>query len=177
MKTSKIPTQLAKNASKLHKRVGRLLTSEDSPYKFYEIRQEYRVSDVNVVYKSNREKFDWAILGLNVVIEIHGQQHYKAIRFGGIDIEKAIENFKRRQILDAQKQQAAEEAGWAYVVVKYDETNIDIGVLTDKIARALEAVSEDIEKPFKQKQKIPTRGEYKWPTKKIPSRKFNSKKN
>ena len=177
MKRSKIPAQLAKNASKLHKRVGELLTSEDSPYRFYEIRQEYRVSDVNPTYKSNREKFDWVILNLKVVIEIHGEQHHKAVTFGGISPEEAPDNFKRRIELDQQKQEAAQKAGWGYVVVSYKEKNISIDELIDKIIEAAESASEDIPKLSKPyKAKIPTREKYNWPKKKIPSRPFRSKK-
>jgi very-short-patch-repair endonuclease len=176
MKRSKIPAQLAKNASKLHKRVGELLVSEDSPYKNYEIRQEYRVSDVNPDYASNREKFDWVILNLKVVIEIHGEQHYAPVCFGGMDPEQAAENFRRRKQLDTQKQEAAEKALWAYVIVSYKEKDIDIEELHNKITEALRDVPRGQYIQKKQKVKIPTRKEYKWPTRKIPSRKFNSNK-
>lgn len=175
MKTSKLPTDLAKNASKLHKRVGELLVAENSPYRFYEIRQEYMVSKVNPEYPSNREKFDWAIIGLNVVIETMGEQHYKPIKFGGISIEEAYRNLKRRIILDNNKQLAAKMAGWAYVVVSYKEKNIDISVLSEKISKAIDIVVEDINKPEKShKQKIPTRKNYTWPTRKIQNRKFET---
>ena len=177
MKRSRLPAHLAKNASKLHKHVGELLTSEDSPYKFYEVRQEYRVSEVNPTYKSNREKFDWAILNLKIVIEIHGEQHYRAVTFGGISPEEAADNFKRRVELDQKKQKAAEDAGWGYVVVSYREQKITLEELTDKITEAVEAISDDTPKIIKPyKAKIPTRKNYNWPTRKIPSRPFRRKK-
>jgi hypothetical protein len=177
MKRSKLPVDLAKNASKLHKRVGELLVSEDSLYKFYEIRQEYMVSKVNSKYSSNRERFDWVILGLNIVIEIMGEFHEKAIKIGGISIEEAHRNLKRRQKLDQDKKEAAEAAGWTYVVVNYREKNIDLETLDKKIAKAIGSISEIAQKPTKSyKQKIPIKKNHTWPNKKIPNKPFEGNK-
>lgn len=133
MKTSKTPDKLAKNASKLHKRIGELLTNCEM-FKNYEIRQEYRVSAVNPDFNSNKEKFDWAILGANIVIECHGKQHYQKTRFGGTkDDEKTTREFIKLKDRDEKKKQAAEEAGWAYVVVSYQEENITEEELLEKI--------------------------------------------
>jgi len=178
---TKSPQQLAKNASKLRKRVGKLISCKESPYSGYEIRQEYSVSKVNLDYKSNREKFDWVILGLKVVIEVHGEQHYGPVCFGGVDIEKAKRVFLQRLRLDEQKQTAAEEAKWAYVVVKYTEKNITIEKPIDKISDALEEIEEGIYQDNKLKSKIQSRGfqkhegEYQWPKRKIQSRPFPKK--
>ena len=122
MKRSKIPQNLAKNASKQHKLVGELLTSDESPYKGFDIRQEYRVSKVNPNFKSNREKFDWVILKLNVVIEVHGLQHFKPVCFGGIDLSEADCRFRKQVRIDEQKKTAADEAGWTYIVFKHNES-------------------------------------------------------
>jgi hypothetical protein len=94
MKTSKIPTNLAKNASQLHKHIGELLVQL---YPGYQIRQEYCVSKVNPEFISGREKFDWVIVKLNVVIEVHGEQHYLPVCFGGISEEKAIKEFREKK--------------------------------------------------------------------------------
>jgi hypothetical protein len=177
MKSSKTPLQLAKNASKLHKHIGLLLVEL---FPSYEVRQEYPVSKVNIGYKSNREKFDWVVVGLNIVIEVHGEQHYKPVCFGGITGEQAKRNFVKRQQVDWEKQEAAQKAGWAYVVVKYNEKNITADKLSDKCVMAI-ADSQPAEeiKRVKPKAKIQSRGfnnnneKSKWPTKKIPSRKFN----
>lgn len=179
MKKTKTPIQIAENASKLHRYIGKLLTSKASPFKHYEIRQEYHVSMINPDYHSNREKFDWAILGLNVVIEIHGEQHFRPVCFGGITKNEAKYNFLRRLYLDIQKQEAAERALWAYVVVKHDEKNITLEKLVAKIQSALERVPEGIYKQKKPKTKIqsrslPKRKNRKWPTRKIKSRSFSS---
>ena len=52
MKRSKLPQQLAKNASKLHIHTGNLLVQL---FPGYEIRQEYPVNKVNCGFNSGRE--------------------------------------------------------------------------------------------------------------------------
>lgn len=183
MKRAKTPLQLAKNASKLHRHVGQLLVEL---FPAYEVRQEYPVSKVNLSYKSNREKFDWVVLGLNIVIEVHGEQHFRPVCFGGITLDQAKKNFVKRQEVDWEKQEAAQKAGWAYVMVKYDEKKIEVEELSSRISEAIQesTPAEEIV-PAKPKAKIQGRGfgqqkssfqkpkdGYKWPTKKIPSKKF-----
>lgn len=176
MKRSKLPTQLAKNASKLHKHIGELLTGENSLFANYELRQEYHVSKVNPDHSSNREKFDWAILGLDVVIEVHGEQHYRPVCFGGATEDEAERNFRRRLELDEEKKLAAEEACWGYVVVKYNEKDITIQELTQRILDACSNKNSGIHRPKKKKVKIPQRGNQSWPKKKLQSRGFGQKK-
>jgi hypothetical protein len=160
MKKTKLPGELAENASRLHRYIGELLTSEESNFKNFEIRQEYRVSLVNPEFKSNREKFDWVILGLNVVIEVHGKQHQAPVCFGGITKDVAEINFINRLKLDELKMKTAEVAGWAYVVVWYYEHEITLEELTQRIFKALMKTNKT-----------------KWPkSKKIQGRKFNGEK-
>ena len=179
MKTSKRPSQLAKNASGLHKHVGSLLTSMKS-LKGFEIRQEYPVKKVNPEFKSGREKFDWVILGARIVVECHGEQHYKPVCFGGIDKEQAKKNLISVQARDEEKQAAAHDAGWTYVVVRYDEENITEEMLYDKIKTSLACDIVNRSLGFLTKiaetQKIEKKkGKTKWPSKKIPSRPFSKK--
>lgn len=174
MKRSKIPTQTARNASKLHKRIGELLL--DSQFANYELRQEYNVSKVNPDYSSNREKFDWAILSLNVVIEVHGEQHYRPVCFGGMTQDQAEKNFRHRQELDEEKKLAAEEACWGYVIVKYTEKDITLDELASRIRQAIENSKEGVYEQSKQRVKIPQKKSYSWPKRKLQSRGFQKKK-
>lgn len=178
MKRAKLPQQLAKNASKLHRHVGNLLTEL---FPGYEVRQEYPVNKVNPSFNSGREKFDWIVLGLNIVVEIHGEQHYRPVCFGGVTLEQAKKNFRKRQDVDWEKQEAAQKAGWAYLVIKYDETKITAEKLSSRISEAISnsQPAEEIA-PAKPKAKIQNQSNwqkpkdgYKWPTRKIPSRKFS----
>ncbi len=108
------------NASKLHIEVGEMLFS--SPYtKSYRIYQEYPVKKICPKFKSGKEKFDWVILDLQLVIECHGEQHYTPICFGGISLDEAKLNFKKQQVRDRLKKEAALSVGWSYMVFKYDE--------------------------------------------------------
>jgi hypothetical protein len=142
MKRTKPPSKLAANASKLHKRILELLTSDNSPYRFYDIRQEYPVKKVNPEFKSGREKFDVVILGLNVVCEVHGEQHFTEVCFGGKPEEEAKDDLIKRKRVDRKKQQAAEDAYWAYVMIRYDEKNITLEELSNRITAALEKTNK-----------------------------------
>lgn len=174
MKKSKMPLQTAKNASKLHKHVGKLL---QELFPNYEVRQEYSVSRVNPGFASNREKFDWVVLGLQIVIEIHGIQHYVPTCFGGITIEEAKKIFEKRQKVDAEKQEAALEAGWAYLVVKYTEKNISLIELSERISESIDNMSEAKKiEPARPKAKIQSRGFVSGQKQKIPGRPFQKPK-
>ena len=178
MKRSKLPQQLAKNASKLHKHVGNLLVEL---FPNYEVRQEYPVTKVNSGFSSAREKYDWIVLGLDVVCEVHGQQHRKPVCFGGITKDEAKINFRKQLERDWKKEETAKDAGWAYVVVWYTEKNITADELFLKISEAVknsQPAKEIIPKPkIKiQSKGFQNKGDYKWPTKKIQNRKMQTKK-
>jgi hypothetical protein len=59
------------------------------------------------------------VLDLRLVIEVHGEQHYKPVAFGGMDSEAAAEALLDQQYRDNKKMEAAEEMGWTYIVVPY----------------------------------------------------------
>lgn len=173
MKT-KIPARLAKNASKLHKHVGDLLMQ--SIFKGYDVRQEYPVKGVDVYFRSGREKFDWVILRLKVVIEVMGEQHFKPVRFGGISVDEAVSNFEELVRRDIKKRKAAERAGWAYVAIHYTDADIGQEELEKRILEALEDAEPDEDyEPKKPKGKIQSKGfqkkpegyKYQWPKRKI----------
>jgi hypothetical protein len=152
-KRTKNPSNLAKNASKLHQTILELLTSEESPYKSYNIRQEYRVSEVNPTFKSNREKFDLVILDLKICIECHGKQHEEPVTFGGMSKEQANKIFIAQQDRDELKRLAAVEAGWGYLVVWYYEINLELEELSSRILNAIQAKEEDL--PVINREKKP----------------------
>ena len=181
---SKTPTKLAKNASKLHKHIGNLLTSEDSIFKNFEIRQEYPVNKLNPEFNSSREKYDWVILSPFVpfIIEVMGRQHTEFIPF----FHKTKYDFIKQQERDAAKKEAALKAGYAYITISYKEPKITLEALTNRIQKAIE-ISKLAEKiiPIRPKQKIqnsdnkiqnrgfqnPPEGHvYKWPKRKIKNK-------
>lgn len=134
-KQSRLKQDYRANASKLHRAVGDML--RESPIlSGYRIYQEYPVNMISPYYDSGREKFDWIIMDLMVVIECHGQQHYQPVRFGGITEEEAQANYAQQIIRDMLKKEAAIRAGWTYVVFKYDEKDTSIKALMNKIDQA-----------------------------------------
>lgn len=174
---SKRPNQLPKNASKLHKYILNLLISEDSIFKNYNIKQEYNVNLVNPEFPSGREKYDLVILELQLVLEIHGRQHFDFISH----FHETKYDFRRQQERDEAKKQAAIDAGWAYVVIKYNESKITSEELIDRIQEAIKnkIAPKEIQprKPNKiqnnnklqsrEFQKPPKGYKYKWPKRKI----------
>lgn len=173
MPRSRRPEELANNASRLHRRVGEILTS--GIFSTWEVRQEYPVNQVNKLFRSGRERFDWVILSpVNVVIEIHGQQHERKVCFGGIDGDTAKRNFRKRLEGDDKKEKAAKDAGWGYLVIWYYEKDITEEELMDKILLSVQESKPQVNVCAKQKPSIPKPKEYNWPKgKKIPGRKFN----
>ena len=138
MKTSRFRYSYRKSASSLHRKVGEALRDSDI-FKHQQIYQEYPVNKVAKDYAFGSHHFDWVIPGLRVVIEVHGEQHYYPVAFGG-DQQEAEEAFKKTQIRDRQKQVAALNAGWTYVVIPYT----DKGKITDAFLYNL-IVAEDKE--------------------------------
>lgn len=152
MKSRKYQSAYRNNSSKLHKKVGEILKTSDL-FRHYKVYQEYPVTDINPSFNNSRCKFDWVILDIKVVIEVHGAQHYVVSSFGA-DPEEAVNRFQRQKIRDAQKQLAAEEAGWGYVEVSYKEIkNLTPDNLWEKIKLALSLVSESIVKIDTRKEK------------------------
>lgn len=164
-KQSRYQESYRQNASKNHTAIGNLLRTSQifSHYKLY---QEYPVKVINPSFKSGRERFDWVILDLKVIIECHGQQHKMPVRFGGISQEEAEENFKWQKHRDHAKQQAAIAAGYTYVIIWYDE-EVTEEILLDKIEAAqsfLRPVVDTVEKPqrdVKHQERLAKAREYR----------------
>lgn len=130
--------QELEQASSGHQFIGKLLAQP--PFLAYRIRQEYPVQLINPSWHSGRHKFDWVILDLKLVIEVHGAQHSQPVRWSNdISQDEAIAALENRQRVDWQKQRAAEEAGWGYIAIP--QTLIDQGQVTrDWLVQALTAV-------------------------------------
>jgi hypothetical protein len=121
------------NASKLHNSVGAILRC--SPFTQHKVYQEYPVNRIDPDFPSGRHKFDWVILDLAVVIECHGEQHYRTVKWSkDITDEEAYKALLDTQRRDEVKKQAAEGVGFTYVVVKYDEVDrLDADLLLQRI--------------------------------------------
>src|ERR1700674_5832261 len=106
-KRARFAFRYRKSTSKFHKKVGEIL--RDSPiFKNFKLYQEYPVTWINPQMTSlARCHYDWVLLDLKVVIEVHGQQHFQQTRFGGISEDEAQQRFEEQTQRDYAKQLAA----------------------------------------------------------------------
>lgn len=117
MKSSRFKYEYRKSASKLHRIVGDILRSSKL-FQNYQVLQEYPVCKINPNHKSGREHFDWVLLDLKCVIEVMGGQHYK-VAFGCG--QTGLKDIQER---DERKKQAAIDAGFVYIAIKFDEIKL-----------------------------------------------------
>lgn len=111
------------NQSKFHEKVRQILCNDW--WRNYRAYQEVPVAEV-CDYYDNRHRFDWYIPDLNLVIELHGQQHYHLTNRGNVGAAQAERDFKEGRARDHMKKLAAEEAGYKYVEISYKEyTKLD----------------------------------------------------
>jgi len=123
------------SASKLHKAVGEILRNSEV-FGDFEVYQEYPVNRVNENYPDGRHHFDWVIPKLGIVVECHGEQHFRAVAWDG-DVEKAELAFVEGQARDKAKKAAALDAGYLYVMVPYNKLNsLDIQYVLELIELA-----------------------------------------
>jgi len=123
MRQDRFKYDYRQTSSRLHKKVGDTLRSPDGYFANRKIYQEYPVNKINPTYPNAAHKFDWVVLDLFLVIECHGQQHYATVGFGGVDKEEQETKLHLQKRRDLVKQQAAEDAGFTYVVVPFWDYN------------------------------------------------------
>ena len=133
MKSKRFQYKYRANASKLHKLVGNYLRQTYPGFDWY---QEYPVKYINSSWSDYRAKYDWCCPSLRVIVEAHGAQHTKKVQWHGRIV--ADENTKSKSLEEIQaqdqlKKEAAEEAGYLYAVVHYNEKPED--VLPDRLSR------------------------------------------
>lgn len=107
------------SASKYHKAMGVLL--EELNLTGLGIYQEYNVKDICPTHNNSLDRFDFYVPALSLVVEVHGEQHYKPVRFGGISQEKASFNFAKGSIRDVEKACSARNNGLVYICFSYKE--------------------------------------------------------
>ena len=151
-------------ASKLHVKIGELL-KKTPPFSGCTLRQEVPVSEL-FDYPNGREKYDWVIPELKLVIEGMGLQHFKPAAFGG-QAEKAIMEFQEQQFRDQKKKEAALLAGWIYICISHQEIdklkpadlqklylqNTNTEPLKPKKSTKIERLKTEKNNQFKQHQK------------------------
>lgn len=106
------------SASDFHNKVREIFAT-DNYFKQIQCFQEVPVSNLVSDYKNNMEAVDWYIDSLNVVIELHGEQHYKATGFGNESYNEKLVNFNNIRYRDNKKKTALIESGYTYIEIPY----------------------------------------------------------
>lgn len=133
MKNKRFQYEYRKSASSLHRTVGEVLRNTEA-FKHHKIYQEYPVNKVNPNYTNAKHRFDWVIPDLKLVIECHGIQHSVPIAFIDEDVLETVEKYREGIRRDKEKEEAARQAGYLYIVVDYtEEKTIDSTGLLAKI--------------------------------------------
>lgn len=149
-KSSRFKYSYRSNASKLHKAVGDSIRNHPL-LKQFQAYQEYPVNKINPEFRDGRCKYDWVIPELYCVIEIHGQQHYKETPH----FHPNPGDFLKQQERDRLKKKAAEDVGYTYIEVKYDEKLdvdelIDLAISNNVCVRAPKQPPKTFKKKFKR---------------------------
>ena len=109
------------SASKFHNLIRQIFTT-DTFFKQLQCYQEVLVKDLIPSYAFPQDAVDWFIDEYNIVIEIHGIQHYKMQSFGSTDSywnqKKNFHNIKYR---DNRKKTALLDCSYSFLELSYKE--------------------------------------------------------
>jgi len=111
--------EYASNASKLHISFGELL--EAIGFGNYNVQQEVQVQSICPSHDSPKDAYDYFLPELSLIVELHGQQHYKPATFGGISKREATRNYGRRVMRDNAKAESAFRHNFLYIAFAYNE--------------------------------------------------------
>ena len=111
--------KLIESASNFHNEVREIFVS-DPFWNRFKCYQEVSVKDLVPDYPTRQHHFDWFIVELNTIVELHGAQHYGIVNYGNIGYEdirlQAIGIAQR----DHAKKTAAIKHGYIYKVIKFN---------------------------------------------------------
>ncbi len=106
------------SASDFHNKVREIFAT-DNYFKQIQCFQEVLVSNLVSKYDNNLEAVDWYIDSLNVVIELHGEQHYKMTSFGNQSYNEKVKTFNNIRYRDNKKKTTLIENGYTYIEIPY----------------------------------------------------------
>jgi hypothetical protein len=109
------------NQSLFHEKVREVLLA--SPIASLGIYQEVDVRYVDPEYPYHNHRYDFIIEGLGVIIECHGDQHYKFTNRGNVQYDEAERQYLLGQKRDALKKRAALDKGFCFLEIPYSERN------------------------------------------------------
>ena len=106
------------HSSNFHEKVRQIFIT-DSFFKNLSCYQEVQVSSLVPGYSNNQHCVDWYIEELRLVIELHGEQHYKMVNFGNTPYSEASKNFHNIQYRDNLKKTSLMDFGYEYLEINY----------------------------------------------------------
>lgn len=105
-------------ASKFHNKVREIFAT-DNYFKLFKCYQELNVQELIPTYSYNNHHYDWYIEELNLILELHGRQHYVATNFGKKGYDEVIQDFNNSKKRDSLKKMAAIKHGFSYKEISY----------------------------------------------------------
>jgi hypothetical protein len=85
--------------------------------------QEVNVKDLIPDYEYTSHHYDWYLYEIDLIVELHGQQHYQVTNFGSISADDALVNYRNMLYRDNLKRTTALEKGFLYAVIPYKDRN------------------------------------------------------
>lgn len=122
MKKWKTQYKKIDNASKFHEELREIFATH-SFFKLLHCYQEVNVKDLIPNYEYGNHHYDWYIEELNLIIELHGKQHYMMTNFGNIGYDTAVKNFQDSKKRDSKKKKAAKENNFLFLEIDYKQYN------------------------------------------------------
>jgi very-short-patch-repair endonuclease len=95
----------------------------------------YTIGEEVPVEAGGRKLFvDLVVKEIQLVVECHGRQHFEFVKH----FQKDVEGWKAAKGRDVAKEQAIRDAGYTFLVVRYDEANtLTPAKLLKKISKAM----------------------------------------
>ncbi len=121
------------HSSAFHEKLRQIFINDEF-FKNLSCYQEVKVSALVNGYSSNQHCIDWYIEEFRLVIELHGNQHYKMSNFGNQPYDTAVKSFNNMKYRDNLKKTALLESGYEYLEIPYkDQQKVDAKYLIRKI--------------------------------------------
>ena len=85
------------NSSNFHEKLRQIFIT-DPFFNKLSCYQEVQLSSLVPGYSSNQHCADWYIEEFRLIIELHGDQHYKRTSFGDTSYEQSVKNFNNMDV-------------------------------------------------------------------------------
>jgi len=121
------------SSSNFHEKVRKIFC-EDPFFKNLSCYQEVAVLNLVEDYYDGRHHVDWYIEELNMVLELHGEQHYGIVNYGNKPFLEAKRQFEQIKKRDLNKKQALISSGYEFREISYKKKkSLDAKYLMDII--------------------------------------------